>query len=145
MGLKDGLASLFGSVAATGSRLADAARDTAEPVYDLASRVRYGVSPERKFEMAARQELPGSPAPHLDGTDDAERYTSAYLGAQKWGETPARIFNSIALSDILETDPHKFAARKAIGEAGAKAGGMAAKIAEEKRRQRLLSLFSGQR
>jgi len=83
------------------------------------SQIRYGVTPEEKYKMLVNQQAPGMPQPFGAGGDpnpEAERYLSNYLGAQKWGEGPATLFNQVRY--LIDNNPEAFSA----GLRGAKAG-----------------------
>jgi hypothetical protein len=85
----------------------------------LGSQIRYGVSPTEKYQMLVNQAAPGMPKPFMptgEENPEAVRYLSNYLGAQKWGEKPATMFNQIRY--LLDNNPEVFSA----GLRGAQAG-----------------------
>lgn len=94
--------------------------DLKEMVTGATTKLRYGVSPEEKQGMMYSRSLPGAPS-YMEDPDSAERYASTYLGAKKWGQLPAELLNSIALSDIFDT-PSRAMKRKTLGVLGARAG-----------------------
>jgi hypothetical protein len=62
--------------------------------------LRYGVGQNEKARIALQRELPNAPSASGAENPEADRYASTYLGAQKWGEFPAEIMNTLALDDI---------------------------------------------
>jgi hypothetical protein len=123
-------------------RLKEMLAGAGDTATDIASRVRYGVSPQDKMGMTLSRALPGAPS-YLEDPAAAERYSSTYLGAKKWGKLPAEFFNALALSDIGQGASGE--RRKAIGASGAEAGAMAGQIGEQRRLAALQALFSGRR
>jgi hypothetical protein len=68
--------------------LTQAAGDWGQTALDAADYLRYGVGAPEKLAVTRQQALPGSPAPYAPTGEDspsARRYTSAYLGTQRWG------------------------------------------------------------
>lgn len=97
---------------------------------DLGSAVRYNATPETKMKMMQQGDIPGMPPMYIPGdktlngamNPDAERYTSNYLAAKKWGLIPATAFNAIALDDISDPLSAKNLAKKNIGLQAARKG-----------------------
>src|SRR3990172_3809130 len=83
------------------ARLKAALQRGVDTSIDLTTRARYGVSPTEKDRLTYARELPGAP-PYTQDPTAAERYSSAYLGTQKWGPLAAALFNVLALGDAKD-------------------------------------------